>query len=317
MAAQFLQLSKVPQASNLLTVSSKVRDAVAGCVGKAVGAFVLAQVAVLQRDSNERDEEIKFDNNDLEDQPDEKQWQSFDNLISEDPVKSVTNLATVATPVKMGLTALLISIADLIGATGKLPVEEPVAHLAAAQYREAGIVRFMAAVNRQMRDCLRADPLCRDIGYDIVFRQKLEALVPNKGLVDRSSETIRLFLDFLKVVAWYTASAAYEHGHATLNPETFYSILAYTQATLSGEEAPLARDVLGFVKDAVGRCEADLAAQKIRATKAKAVQAAKAAATKKAAAKNNGGAAPAAAPAANGAGAAAAAAAAPVADTGA
>ena len=91
--------ARVPGARNLTTIGSGIRDAVAGCVGKALSAFSLAQIAILQKDSDFREETPMFDNG--PDSTAEKPWQTFDNLIADEAEKGVTAPITVTTDVNV------------------------------------------------------------------------------------------------------------------------------------------------------------------------------------------------------------------------
>ena len=260
----------VRDARNLTTMSGSLRDAIAGCCGKAVATFALAEIAVLQADAILREEEPMFDN-DGDHAPD-KPWQTFDNLVADEPDKDVKQPITVMTDVKMALAALLVGVADLVNEVGKLPAVDPLGHLARTSWREANIVRLMLATTARARHLLRATPLCRELDYPLVFRQKFEALVASKALVDPGADAIsRLFLDFIKVVAWHAAVRAYEPEHLTLNRVTFYVILASMEAGLSEEESPVVRDVLNLVRTQIESWEMKrLAMKKLAATPAKA-----------------------------------------------
>lgn len=258
----------VPDARKLTTTSGSLRDAIAGCCGKAVATFALAEIAVLQADADFREEEPMFDN-DGEHAPD-KPWQTFDNLVADEPDKAVTQPITVMTDVKMALAALLVGVADLVNKVGKLPAVDPLGHLARASWREANIVQLMLATTARARHLLRADPLCRELDYPLVFRQKFEALVASKALVDPGADAIsRLFLDFIKVVAWHAAVRAYEQERLTLNRVTFFGILASMEAGLSEEESPVVRDVLNLVRTQIETWEAAVAAAKAKKAAAK------------------------------------------------
>ena len=258
----------VPDARRLTTTSGSLRDAIAGCCGKAVATFALAQIAVLQADANLREEEPMFDN-DSEHAPD-KLWQTFDNLVADEPDKAVTQPITVMTDVKMALAALLVGAADLVNQVGKLPAVDPLGHLARTSWREANIVRLMLATTARARHLLRADPLCRELDYPLVFRQKFEALVASKTLVDPGADAIsRLFLDFIKVVAWHAAVRAYEQERLTLNRVTFFGTLASMEASLSEEESPVVRDVLNLVRTQIEAWEVAVAQAKAKKPAAK------------------------------------------------
>lgn len=257
---------RVVQARGLTTISASIRDAIAGCVDKALRVYALAQIAVLQDDSNFREEAPRFDN-DADDAP-ARPWQTFENLISDDPNKAVTAPVTIATDVKMGLASLFIAVADLINSVGKLPIVDPLSALTASPAREANIVQLMMAVTQQMRPHLRADPMNRDIEFPMVFRRKLEAIVTAKSLVDPGAETVaRLYLDFLKVVAWHAGTLAYEHEHLTLNRATLYAILAQQAASVPEGDIPVVRDVLSFVRAQVETWETAVAVAKAAKTK--------------------------------------------------
>ena len=263
----------VPDSRTLASMAASLRNATADCCGKAVAAFVLAAIKGLQDLATAHGEYAEFDN-DGEDAP-ERPWQSFDNLIAEAPEKKLAQPVTVMADAKMALAALLVELADLINGVGKLPAADPLGHLARAPWRGASVVRLMVAVTARCRLLLCADPPCRDHDYPAVFRRKLEALVASKALIDPGADAVtRLFVDFVKVVAWHAAVRAYEHGRLTLNRSTFLSVIASMEAGLSREEAPAARDVLSLLRthlDVWGEAKTDekkAAAEKKAAVKA-------------------------------------------------
>jgi hypothetical protein len=263
----------VPDARKL-TTSGSLRDAIASCCGKAVVTFALASIAVLQADADIREEELMFDN-EGEHAPD-KPWQTFGNLVADEPNKAVTQPITVMTDVKMALAALLVGVADLVDKEGKLPAVDPLGHLASAPWREANIVQLMLATTVRARHLLRHDPLCRELNYPFEFRRKFEALVASKTLVDPYADAIsRLFLDFIKVIAWHAAARAYEQARLTpnrcftLNHVTFFGILASMEASLSKEESPVVRDVLNLVRTQIGSWKEGVAQAKKLAAPAK------------------------------------------------
>jgi len=246
---------RVPGARNLVTTGAGVRDAVAACAGRALTTFALAQIAVLQADANNREELPRLDNE--SDSAPAKPWQTFDNLISDDPEKATTAPVTIATEVKMGCAVLLVAVADLANHRKKLPPADPLGPLGQAAWREANVVRLMTAATARMRHLLRRDPLCRDLDYPMVFRQKFEAIVASKAYVDPGADQVaRLFVDFLKALAWYAGVHAYEGEHLTLNAVTFYSFLASLAAVVPEEDEPVVRDVLSLVQDQVGQWSA-------------------------------------------------------------
>ena len=275
----------VPQARTLTKSSAGVRDAVAGCIGKSLVVFSLAQIRILQDDSGLREETPVFDN-ESDDAP-ERPWQTFDNIVADGSDKLVKTPITVTTDVKMALTSLYIGIADLINHTGKLSVAAPVKTLTESPFREANIVGFLDAVVAQMRPLLKVDPLSRELGYPALFRQKLEVLVSSKALVDPGSETIaRLFVDFLKAIAWHAATIAYEHEHLTLNRSTLFAIIGQMGSVVSESAVPMVRDVLSFMRTQVEGWEVATATRKAAQKKTQAKLAAgKAPAAKPTAAK--------------------------------
>ncbi len=282
---------RVAHYRTLVASSAGIRDAIAGCVGKSIVTYGLAQIQVLQGDSNLREETIRFDNdNESEDVPD-RPWQTFDNIVSDVPEKNVTCPITVATDVKLSLAILYIGIADLINGTGKMAAVESLQALIRTDHRESNIIQFIDAVVTQMRHLFVRDPLNRDLGYPLVFRQKLEALVSAKTMVDPGAEIIsRLYVEFLKAISWHAAVIAYEQGHLTLNRATLFSIIAQMEAIVPAAHAPAVRDVLNLMRTEIEAWETSNATIK-EAQKKK--MAAKKAGTK--------GAAPGAKPAAPGA----------------
>jgi hypothetical protein len=250
----------VASARNLTTASSGVITATSNVVGGALVAYALAQIQLLQADSEFREEPSQFDNSLIPD--DEKIWQTFANITAKDPEKGVKVPVTVTTDVKVAMTSLFIATADLINAKGKMPAVDPLADLSAAHSREANIIRLMTAISAHMRPLLLADPMNRDLSYPGIFRQKLEALVTSKAFIDPGSEDVaRMFLDFIKSVAWHVGIRAYEHGHLTLNRMTFFSIIASMEASLSEADAPVVRDVLSYMRDQLDTRDKFLAAE--------------------------------------------------------
>jgi hypothetical protein len=236
--------------------------AIANCAGRAVVAFALASVAVQQADAVARDEEARLDNDGP--RAPAKPWQTFDNLVAAEPDRGVTTPITVATDVKTGLAGLLLAVADLANAVGKLPAVDPLGALARAPWREASIVRTMQRVTEQTRPgVLSRHPLSRDLEFLGVFRQKFESLVMAKSLVDPGAEAVaRLYLDFLKTVAWQAGVWAYEGEHFTLNSTAFLAILSGLAATVPAEAVPAAQDTLSFARNQIEIREAAVARTK-------------------------------------------------------
>jgi hypothetical protein len=234
----------------IVTMPAGIRDALCDTAGKAVHAFVLAQIKVLQADAAKRGETPMFDNTRLA--LGERPWQTFEAYIADRPKKAAPAPAapvTVMTDAKLGLACLLVAIADLINAHGKLPAADPVGALVASAAPEAAVVRLMVAAAERMRSHLGTTPLDRDLGYPAAFRQKLEALVSTKDYIDPGAEALtRLYVDFLKVVAWHVAVDAYEHEHLTLNRNAFCAVLARLDAVVCGAGGACARRVLGGVR---------------------------------------------------------------------
>jgi hypothetical protein len=252
----------VPNGRELAAIDKSLRESLTRNIKSAVLAFSLAKIAGLQADGHARGEAVQFDN-DCVHAP-ARSWQSFDNLIADDPIKSVKQPITVTNDVKMGLAVLFTRVADLINEVGK-PSRgvDPLEHLVGAPWCEAKIVQFMRSAVASARHLLRADPLCRNLEYDQGFRLKLEGLVDSKALITPGADSIsQLFLDFIKVVAWHAAVRAYEQEHLTLNRITFYSILASMEAGLPPADTPVVRDVLSLVRAQVEKWGAAVAAAK-------------------------------------------------------
>jgi hypothetical protein len=252
----------VPNGRELAAIDRSLRESLTRNIKSAVLAFSLAKIAGLQADGHARGEAVRFDN-DCVHAP-ARSWQSFDNLIADDPNKSVKQPITVTNDVKMGLAVLFTRVADLINEVGKPPRGvDPLEHLVGAPWCEAKIVQFMRSAVASARHLLRADPLCRNLEYDQGFRLKLEGLVDSKALITPGADSIsQLFLDFIKVVAWHAAVRAYEQEHLTLNRITFYSILASMEAGLPSADTPVVRDVLSLVRAQVEKWGAAVAAAK-------------------------------------------------------
>jgi hypothetical protein len=278
--------------------SRAICDNTAACAGKALLEFSLAAIANLQGQSVEREEVPQF----TEKNEKGKAWMSFDHIIEGGSDRSFVRPVTVSTDVKIGLTAVLFAVVNLAGAGGaKVPSDNPAAALAARPYREASIVRVMQGATARMAHVLRREPLNRELSYPLVFSQKLNALVHKACLVDPGTTAVaRLYMSFVKVIAWFAAVRAYESGHLTINREVFYSVFASLEAVVS-------EDVAADVPVSLAYIKAEVDAWELAAAQAKA--AAKAPAKKPTAPAAAAPAAAAAAPAA----AAAAAAAAPAA----
>ena len=268
---------QVPNARSLKEIPSGIRSSLMVSVSNILKAATLARIKSCQACSDELEEEKMFDN-DGDDVPD-KHWDTFDNLISDRPEKGVTQPVTVSTETKIGLASMFIAVADLVNKVGKLPSKAPIDHLINSPWREANIVRIMAAATEASRHILRTDPLCREFDFPTVLRQKFEALISSKDLVDPGvNEITKLFINFVKLVGANAATSAYESGHCTLNKNTFLGILAWTEAQVPENDAPAVRDVLNFVRTQIERWK--LMQSKIKKATAKKAPAKKAPAAK-------------------------------------
>jgi len=250
----------VPNARKLAMINTGLSTAIGRYCGQAFETFTLAQIQILQGDADFREEELMFDNTGK--QTSDKHWQTFANHISNEPNKAVKKPVTIMVDVKMGLAALLIGIADLVNEAGS-----DLGALAGVRWREANIVRLMLAATALSSHVLRAEPLCRELNYPQLLRQKFEALVNTKPLVDSGGAILNLFLRFIKVIAWHAAVIAYEQGRYTLNRVNLFGIIASMEASFPEKEAPVVRDVLSLMRTQLEVWAATLRAGSNRAKK--------------------------------------------------
>ncbi len=221
------------------------------CIGGAITTFTLARIAILQKDSDYREEVPMFSGDNEEGRP----WQTFDNIIADDPEKSVVSPITVMTDVKLGFLSLLSGFADMANealATEGLGSVGSLADLVHMPCLEARAARAIIAITGKMQPLLAVDPLCRDASYTEIIRKKFELALVDKNKVDPGAENIAsVFLGFIKAVAWYAGTRAYEEGHFTLNWAAFLGILASMEATVPEESGTAVRDALSLVRDSV------------------------------------------------------------------
>jgi hypothetical protein len=238
----------VDEAHALSALEEKYRNSTAACIGNALATFALAEIAILQKDSDAREEVPMFVGDDDEtDRP----WQTFDNITSDEPDKKVTSPITVMNDVKMGLLAMFFGVADLANASS-LDSISSLRDLADEPYLEARAARLMLSATNSAKHLLAAHPLNRDAGFTKTLRTKFEEALEDKSRVDPGSSDIALvFLEFIKVIAWHAGVRAYEEGRLTLNWDTFKGILASLEASLPEEDGPAVRDTLSLVRDRV------------------------------------------------------------------
>lgn len=233
--------------------SRAICENTAACAGKALLEFSLAAIANLQGQSVEREEVPQF----TEKNEKGKAWMSFDHVIEGGSDRSFVRPVTVSTDVKIGLTAVLFAVVNLAGARGaKVPSDNPAAALAARPYREASFVRVMLGATARMAHVLLREPLNRELSYPLVFSQKLNALVNKACLVDPGTTAVaRLYMSFIKVIAWFAAVRAYESGHLTINREVFYTVFASLEAVVPEDVAADVPVSLAYIKAEVDAWE--------------------------------------------------------------
>jgi hypothetical protein len=240
--------SRVDNAHKLSDLDDRWRNGTAACIGTALTKFTLARIAVLQHESDLREEVPMFSGEDEEG----RTWQTFDNILADDPEKDVTSPVTVMSDVKMGLVSLFLGFADLAYAS-KLKNVRALAELSDVPCLEGRAARAVLAVVGGMRHLLAVHPLCRDAGYAKAFRAKFEAALDDrKNRVDPGSEDIAaVFLEFIKAVSWHVGTRAYEQGRLTLNWDTFRGMVASMEASVPEADGPAVRDALALMRDSV------------------------------------------------------------------
>ena len=254
---------------DLITSMSAVSlSSISELMGKILMTFVHAAVVTFQRDSIAREEVPKFD----EAEEDGTVWQTFDDFVNAVPRGTSKQPVTISTDVKHVFAGLFAGVAGLINRVGKLPAA-PVAHLKESGVEGATIIALMSSVVTQGAHLLRADPICRELNYPHALRVKLETLVESKAFIDPGAdEIVRLFLGFLKVVAWHAAAHAYERDRLTFNRSELLCTIASMGSTIP--EDGVVREVLSIVRTSLGTWDMTVAAAKDAAAAAKAAAAA-------------------------------------------
>lgn len=225
-------------------LSDSTRRGVATLLGRAVVAYALAQIQVRQADDDLHEQARRLDNA-LAAKP----WQTFENLCSDEPDKEVTQPVTVATDVKIGLTALLLGLCDLLRASGPppAPADDPLAWLSGQPWLEASFLRLLLSASSRMSHLLRADPLSRDLDFPDGIRKRLEAVIRDVlPLAPKQKPPFVLLhyrlsmalLDFLRILGWFAGNRAYENEHLCLNRSAFFEFLAFLVAVCPKEAAP-------------------------------------------------------------------------------
>jgi hypothetical protein len=294
-AAPIIGRRRTPNARDVDTMSESLRESIGTLIARMVTTGALARIADLQSVSNAYDEEEQFDNNSLE--GDDRLWHTFDSVVSGSTDKKRAWPITVMTDAKIALTSLLVAIADLANTTGKLPVDAPVEFLVNTSWRESNIIRLQIELMRQQHLISNGAALGRNLDFPEKFRQKFEALVRRAADVDPGSATIaKVFMMFIKFIAWHAGTTAYEQGRVTLNRKALCTILASFESMLPAAAAPLARDTLNFVHVQLDRWDAlaartKLAESQVKKEAERLAAVAKAKAAKAAAAKGKGAAA--------------------------
>lgn len=245
-----------------ITISDSVGKAIEQNIGKSLTYHTLAAIKARQDIAAEHGWEQCLDNEG--DRVGDKLWMSHDVYEGKSNT-SFTSPVTVSPDVKKAIAHLLYSAATLIVTGGKLPAVDPLAHLTALP--NSDIFALMVAVVGNAKHLLCVDPLCRDYDYPKIFKGLLESLVPKK-MVDPGSDTIaKLFVDFIKVIAWHAAQRAYEAEHLTLNWATLLGIIASMASIPSAYDAAysvinsLRVEQPSLVKQPIKRASKKLAAE--------------------------------------------------------
>lgn len=151
-------------------------------------------------------------------------YDTFENSLSEEPVKGLKRPLTVMEDAKILLVACFASLVSVVNDVGALPANGVKDFLVNARAAHAAPVRFMVYTAETMWPHITAGSLSRDLDSVECFRAKIEALVQTKAHVDPGAEELaRIFIRFLKCVAWATANFAVE-SKVTLNGKFLRSV---------------------------------------------------------------------------------------------
>jgi hypothetical protein len=192
------------------------RKAAENSAGKYAYDFILAALGDLYDDSPDP-ENFPFTA--------EAGYHVFDHLGADDPPKKVKRPITVMRDAKSMLGSLFACIVSVANDAGKPPRGAMKEHLVNARAARADQVSFMIYTAEALWSTITTGHLERDFDSVAAFRVKIEALVADRASVDPGSEELaRIFVRFLKCVAWATANFAVE-AKVTLNGKFLRSII--------------------------------------------------------------------------------------------
>jgi len=147
----------------------------------------------------------------------ENGYDSFDNVVSDEPVKRLKRPIVVMRDAKTLLASLFATIVSVVNEGGRVPAANIKGHLVNVDALRKDQVSFMVFVAEAMWPLITSGRLDRELDATAAFRSKIEALVTTKAYVEASSgELARIFVRFLKCVAWATANFHVEH-RVTMN----------------------------------------------------------------------------------------------------
>lgn len=192
------------------------RKATEDVAGKHVYGFVLAALSDLYNETSNPDD-FEFS--------EENGYDTFENYASDEPTKGLKRPLTVMRDAKTILATAFASLVVVINETGRVPPESVRTHLANVQSGYAGPVRLMIFVAEELWPTITSGALERDFGSVKDIQTKLQAFVRVKANIEGCSEEIaRIFVRFLKCVAWHTAQSSVEHK-TTLNGHYLRSMI--------------------------------------------------------------------------------------------
>ena len=199
-----------------------------------------------------------------------KRWDGFLGSLEDPKKRKAAGVAVVApfsvsTEAATALLAPLLDICNVAIQLGSLPASGTVGALVASKKPGCGVVAALAAIGAHMGPMLRGCHLGRDFGSEEVFSEKIGALIPAKAYSLRGGvELARLYVAFLRAVAWFAGGGAWSATKFTLNLGQLWVILSSMQ--LCTPDSPLVADMLTSAKEQIDA----MAEAKTRAAAAKA-----------------------------------------------
>ena len=160
-------------------------------------------------------------------------WDSYENQISNEPKRNLTHPVTVMKGAGIALAQLSAAIAAAI--TQSVPdhvftSENIVDELRKCDTKSSPTVRMIVDVTRNVhvQKCINTANMKRDFDFVKIFKVKFRALI-GKEITELGKENLaRLYVDFLRFVAWNCANSAWETKNGqkfTLNGEHLMSII--------------------------------------------------------------------------------------------